>query len=88
MGCRSLDKAHEAREKLLKQTPTSASVEVWQLDLSSLNSVKAFCDKWLAQPEEKQTIDVLFANAGLAAVNADQSTSEDGFEMTYQVGRH
>ncbi|TIB63140.1 hypothetical protein E3P77_03628 [Wallemia ichthyophaga] len=77
MRFRSLDKAQKARDGLLelnKQTHPSSSVQVWQIDLASLDLVKAFCDKWLGQVEEQKAIDLIFANAGLAAFSANQST--------------
>ncbi|EOR00635.1 hypothetical protein J056_000445 [Wallemia ichthyophaga EXF-994] len=60
--------------ELNKQTHPSSSVQVWQIDLASLDLVKAFCDKWLGQVEEQKAIDLIFANAGLAAFSANQST--------------
>ena len=53
-----------------------ARVQVRQLDLNSLRSVKAFCDSVL---EEKLALDYLILNAGVMAFQTREET-EDGFE--------
>lgn len=84
MGCRSLERGEAARREVL-QSGSKAAVEVWQIDLSSLASCRAFSQRWSAQPDEARTLDTLYLNAGLIAPNASMMSSEDGLEMTYAV---
>ena len=53
-----------------------ALVQVRQLDLNSLGSVRTFCDKVL---EEKLALDYLILNAGVMAFQTREETT-DGFE--------
>lgn len=55
------------------------SVEVAQLDLGDLASVKAFAKRWGDRP-----CDVLMLNAGVMAI-PERSLTKDGFERHYQV---
>lgn len=79
MACRNLERGEEAQKRLMKESPLHAP-EVWQLDLASLDSVKRFADKFMA--EEKQ-LDLLINNAGLMAI--PYYKTEDGFEMQFGV---
>lgn len=83
MGCRSLEKANEAKKELDKIIPDSAdiSIEVMKIDLSSFKSIREFAEYWNQKAER---LDILFNNAGMIGPNADLAISEDGFEMTYQ----
>lgn len=74
MAARNQDKAAQAREQILSAVP-DASLEVVELDLGSLASVKKAADHITAQ---HTTIDLLINNAGVMAM--PQSTTEDGFE--------
>ena len=56
------------------------SVEVRELDLSRLASVRSFAEAFLA---DHPRLDVLILNAGLTA--AKRSVTEDGFETLFQV---
>ena len=63
LACRNLDKAKIAAESIRATTACSSnSIRVWQLDMSSYASVKAFADRAKA---ELPRVDVLIANAGL-----------------------
>ena len=55
------------------------SVEVSQLDLGDLGSVKAFAKRWGDRP-----VDVLMLNAGVMAI-PERSLTKDGFERHYAV---
>jgi NAD(P)-dependent dehydrogenase (short-subunit alcohol dehydrogenase family) len=71
MACRDLDKATKAKNTILSQ----AAVEVMELDLSKLSSVRAFADAYL---KKYTTLDLLINNAGIMI--PPFSKTEDGFE--------
>jgi len=76
MACRNVEKAEAAAQGL---RAGKGSVEVRQLDLASLASIRQFSEQLLADRIE---LDGLLNNAGLMAL--DQSRTEDGFET--QIG--
>lgn len=78
MACRSLDKAQQAQARLKAEIP-QASLEVMQLDLTSLASVRAFATDF---PARHDRLDLLFNNAGVMAM--PRRETEDGFEL--QIG--
>lgn len=75
MACRSLSKANIAKEKIQQQVP-NADLEVMEIDLSSLQSVRKFAKAFQAK---YKTVDVLINNAGVMA--PPYSKTEDGFEL-------
>ncbi|MCM4156839.1 oxidoreductase [Gramella sp. AN32] len=79
MACRNLKKARTARESITRKN-RKAQIEIMELDLSSLNSVKAFTEKFI---ENHERLDVLVNNAGLM-IPPYQKT-EDGFESQFGV---
>jgi NAD(P)-dependent dehydrogenase (short-subunit alcohol dehydrogenase family) len=76
---RSLSKGNAAKEEILKSRP-DAMVDVMELDLSSLESVKKFAK---SVEEKYSQVDVLINNAGVMALPQREVTA-DGFEM--QIG--
>jgi len=78
LACRSIDKAEAA----LKSIPTgNENVEIMQLDLSDLKSVKDFARSWGSRP-----IDCLALNAGIQTGSSGiTSRSKQGFESTIAV---
>ncbi len=78
LACRSVEKGRAAVARLEQARP-SARVTLKRLDLSSLESVRAFADELLA---EHPVIDVLVNNAGVMALPFQKTA--DGFEM--QIG--
>ncbi|MGL5861401.1 MAG: SDR family NAD(P)-dependent oxidoreductase, partial [Phycicoccus sp.] len=60
LACRNIDKADDARRRLLDVVP-GAAPEVRRLDLADLDSVAAFADTVLADGR----LDLLVNNAGL-----------------------
>ncbi|KAF4448937.1 hypothetical protein F53441_7706 [Fusarium austroafricanum] len=81
MAVRSLDKGEKARKELLQLTKRDPeSIEVWNLDMASYESVKSFSARAIA---ELPSIDVVLANAGLAT-SSEFSTEEDN-ERTITV---
>src|SRR5262249_40285945 len=77
MACRSLDKANSAAAQIRKAYP-DAAVEVMELDLSSLASVRAFSE---AFHQRHQRLDILCNNAGVMALPYRRTL--DGFEMQF-----
>ena len=69
LAVRNLDKGREAAAQM------SGSTEVRQLDLASLDSVRAFAAGW------ESPIDILINNAGVMIPPLSQTT--DGFEMQF-----
>jgi NAD(P)-dependent dehydrogenase (short-subunit alcohol dehydrogenase family) len=57
----------------------AGEVELYEADLASLASIRAFTDAFLASGPQR--IDVLIANAGLMA--CPQGTTTDGFELQF-----
>lgn len=57
----------------------ATNVELYEADLSSLASVRAFTDKFLADGHDR--IDVVIANAGIMA--CPQGVTSDGFELQF-----
>ncbi len=78
LGCRSMAKGQAALERLQAEAP-GASAEVVLLDVSSLASVRAFAENFLARGTG---LDVLINNAGVMALPTREVT-EDGFERQF-----
>ncbi|HET8911705.1 MAG TPA: oxidoreductase [Ktedonobacteraceae bacterium] len=77
MACRNLEKGQQALNSVEAQIP-GASVELAELDLASLESVRLFVAKF----REKQTqLNLLFNNAGVMAI--PRAETKDGFEMQF-----
>lgn len=79
MACRTISKAEAAKEQILAVQP-SAKLVVMELDLSSLDSVRAFTQ---AFDQQYDRLDILLNNAGLMAI--PQKQTADGFEMQLGV---
>ncbi len=77
MACRNLEKA-SAAQAALKATVPNASLELVQLDLASLASIREFADK-IQQTHDR--LDLLFNNAGVMAIPRKETS--DGFEMQF-----
>lgn len=77
LACRSLDKAREAAAKI-KAASRHGSVEVMELDLSKLASVRAFAEEY---QKAQARLDVLVNNAGVMALPYRKTA--DGFEMQF-----
>ncbi|CAG8715504.1 7236_t:CDS:2, partial [Scutellospora calospora] len=56
-------------------------IELWDLDLTKLNSVKSFCDKFISEVDE---LHYLFNNAGIVKPNAPPTMTVDGYEEQFQ----
>ena len=78
IGCRSKDKAQQARETILKRHP-EADVAIVALDLSDLASVKTAADT----VAKEARLDVLINNAGIMI--PPYELTRDGFESQFGV---
>ena len=80
MACRNADKAQQAMEKIKVAVP-AANVEVLELDLASLKSVREFADTFKKKYDK---LDVLVNSGG--PVIAPRSLTKDGFESHFGIG--
>jgi NAD(P)-dependent dehydrogenase (short-subunit alcohol dehydrogenase family) len=78
IGCRSTEKAEQAREEILKEH-AAADVAIVQLDLGNLKSVKQAAANVAKEPQ----LDVLINNAGI--MMPPYALTEDGFESQFGV---
>jgi len=78
IAVRDLAKGERAAEPVRAGAASNASVELIELDLASLASVRASADRLLA---ENKPLQVLIANAGVMA--CPQGTTSDGFETQF-----
>lgn len=79
-AARNLDKATPATEVVRAQAANGGSLELVQLDLASLASVRACADGLLAAG---RPFDVIICNAGVMAT--PKGTTADGFETQFGV---
>ena len=77
MACRNLEKAEAVRSRILADLP-GADISIGRLDLSSLDSVRAFADSLGQEPVSR-----LFNNAGV--ISRGYSLTGDGLENTFAV---
>lgn len=75
MGCRNLEKAETAKNTILSELP-EASLEIIQLDLSDLQSVRNFVDEF---SKKHQSLDLLINNAGIMTTPYRKTVDE--FEL-------
>ncbi len=77
LAVRNLDKGKEAADRIEQATP-GAQVALQELDLTSLDSVRAAAEQLRASHD---TIDLLINNAGV--MMTPKSTTKDGFELQF-----
>jgi NAD(P)-dependent dehydrogenase (short-subunit alcohol dehydrogenase family) len=78
LAARDITKAQAVADDLMKSLNVK-SIEVEQLDLTSLKSIKAFVERYLAK---NRPLNILINNAGVMAT--PEGKTSDGFEM--QIG--
>lgn len=77
LAVRNLNKGEIARKSIIEEFPF-ADVELMQLDLSDLRSIKEFADKFL---EKHEHLDLLINNAGVFC--PPHKFTKDGFELQF-----
>ena len=77
LACRNQATGEEARRAIVTRAPT-AQVELAELDLASLGSVRTFAERLRS---EHDGIDLLINNAGVMA--PPRGTTADGFELQF-----
>ena len=77
MACRNMAKANAAKNDILKEVP-KANLEVMEIDLSSLASVRNFAKTFQSTHDR---LDVLINNAGV--MMPPYAKTEDGFELQF-----
>lgn len=75
MACRNLNKAQEAKEKILLENPC-AQLEIYKLDVSSLESIQEFVKNI---KKNYHSIDILINNAGV--FHLKQTWTENHFDI-------
>jgi len=78
LACRNMEKAEAAKERIVRETGND-QIETMRLDTSSLASVRAFAEAFIAKGEKA---DVLLNNAGVSAMG-NGGTTEEGFELVF-----
>lgn len=82
LACRNTVAAEALIQGWHEKTDILLEVEVMELNLLSLSSVRSFCMAW---EKRKAPLHVLVNNAGICSLLAPQKFSEDGFEEHMQV---
>jgi NAD(P)-dependent dehydrogenase (short-subunit alcohol dehydrogenase family) len=77
MACRNLEKGHAAVDEVRAAVP-DAQVQLDELDLASLASVRAFADRFKAPHDG---LDLLINNAGV--MGSPRRRTADGFELQF-----
>ncbi|PRW61076.1 short-chain dehydrogenase reductase SDR [Chlorella sorokiniana] len=81
LACRSIPKGEALKKELEEQAAAGGQpapkLEVQELDLSSLQSVRQFAQAWRSS---RRPLHVLVNNAGIFAMSAARETTRDGFE--------
>jgi NAD(P)-dependent dehydrogenase (short-subunit alcohol dehydrogenase family) len=77
MACRNLDKGHAAIDEVRAAVP-DAQVQLDELDLASLASVRAFTDRF---KPTRDGLDLLINNAGV--MGTPRRRTADGFELQF-----
>jgi len=78
MGCRNLERANEAKNKIIKEYP-EAKLDIILLDLMDFDSIQNFTD---SINEKYDKVDILLNNAGIMTV--PYGSTKNGFEK--QIG--
>ncbi len=79
MACRSLKKANTAKDSIKKEVP-KADIEVMEIDLSSLDSVRNFAQAYQSKYDR---LDVLINNAGV--MMPPYTKTDDGYELQFEA---
>ena len=74
----------EAAASALRERTGNAAIDVVELDLASLSSVRGAAEELLAIGAEEAPLRAIVANAGLQVLSTAHA-SEDGYELTFAV---
>lgn len=77
LAVRNLDKGQAAKQEILDESP-EATIDVMQLDLSDLESVRAFAETFTSRFD---SLDLLVNNAGV--MTPPYAKTKDGFELQF-----
>lgn len=81
LAVRTITKGETAKQEIEQETGRNGVVQVWQLDLQSYDSVKAFATR---ASQELDRIDVLLENAGISLTKYSLAESQEA-TMTVNV---
>jgi len=81
LACRNLEKGEAVKRRLLQEAEaqgrSAPKLEVHELDVASLASVRSFAERW---SRSGRGIHALINNAGIFSIGARREVSKDGFE--------
>ncbi|TPX37688.1 hypothetical protein SmJEL517_g00557 [Synchytrium microbalum] len=83
LACRSIERATVAKEeieKIVSERQGTGTVEIMQVDISNMESVRMFAKAFL---ERREPLHVLVNNAGL--VQAKNTKTSEGFELHFSL---
>lgn len=78
IGCRNVGKGEAAKADIEASTKRAGVVEVWEVDLTSFESVRAFCER----AKGLERLDIVVENAGIAVPVYEVA---EGMESTITV---
>jgi len=79
LGVRSIEKGQNARKQIEARTGKTGVAEVWQVDMSDYESIKAFAKR----ADALDHLDIAVLNAGIFSITYEQS--KYGWENTLQI---
>ena len=88
MACRTVRKGEELAAQWRAECPgRELRVEVMELDMASLESVRKFAREWRGQSggADSTRVDALINNAGVFDMSGKYSATDDGFEAHFGV---
>lgn len=81
LACRHVQRGEELKARITEMNRRLGhpppEMEVWLLDLASLQSVREFAAKW---EQQQRDLHILINNAGIFSMGAPREETEDGFE--------
>jgi len=82
LACRNMEKGEKARSEIIDAVgPSAGNVEVMQLKLDSLQSVRDFATEFVSKHKQ---LNYLINNAGIMGL-PEYKTSTDGYELQFAV---
>ena len=78
LACRSIDRGEAAKKRIEENTGQTQTIEAWQLDLGSYDSVRAFAARF----EKLERVDAVIENASIAMLEYQEA---ENLESTLTV---